>query len=100
MMEHEVGVAAALAEAVDGALHLRAPACDRGQRVGHADLAVVVRVDAERRWPASAASPSATIARDLLGRLPPLVSQSTMHVGAARPRPLQRLRGRSRGSAL
>src|SRR5690606_14063590 len=43
----DVGVAAALAVAVDRPLHLRAAVTHRLQRVGHARLAVVVGVDAD-----------------------------------------------------
>ena len=43
----QVGVAAALAVAVDGALHLRAAVAHCLQRVGDAGFAVVVRVNAE-----------------------------------------------------
>ena len=43
----EVGVAAAFAEAVDGALHLDAAQLDRDQGVGHGQLGVVVGVDAQ-----------------------------------------------------
>ena len=43
----QVGVAAALAPAVDRPLHLRAAGLDAGQRVGDREIAVVVRVDAE-----------------------------------------------------
>ena len=45
----EVGVAAALAVAVDGALDVVHPFGHRGQRVGDGALGVVVHVDAERR---------------------------------------------------
>ena len=41
----EVGVAAALAIAVDGALHLHGPGLDRGQRAGGGQTRVVVAVD-------------------------------------------------------
>ena len=44
----EIGVAAALAEAVDGPLHLHGARLDRGERVGDRELGVVVAVDAER----------------------------------------------------
>ena len=46
---HEVGVAAALAEAVERPLHLADALGDRGQRVRHRALGVVVHVDPERR---------------------------------------------------
>ena len=45
----QVGVAAALAVAVDRALHLRAPASTAASDVGHRQVGVVVGVDAERR---------------------------------------------------
>ena len=45
----EVGVAGALAVAVDRALHLRAARIDRHERVGDRAARIVVRVDAERR---------------------------------------------------
>ena len=43
----EVGVAAALADAVDGALDVARAGGDGGQRVRNRQFAVVVRVDAE-----------------------------------------------------
>mmetsp|Transcript_7714 Transcript_7714/g.14504 ORF Transcript_7714/g.14504 Transcript_7714/m.14504 type:complete len:690 (+) Transcript_7714:205-2274(+) len=43
----QVGVARALAHAVDRALHQRAARAQRGQRVGHGQLLVVVAVDAQ-----------------------------------------------------
>ena len=43
----EVGVAGALAVAVDAALHVARPGGDGGQRVGHGAAAVVVGVDAD-----------------------------------------------------
>ena len=43
----EVGVAGALAVAVDAALHVARPRGDGGQRVGHGAAAVVVGVDAD-----------------------------------------------------
>ena len=45
----QVGVAGALAVPVDGALDVRAPGLDRGERVGDRAAGVVVRVDAEDR---------------------------------------------------
>ena len=48
MMLDEVGVAGALAVAVDGALHVRAARLDRDERVRDRAAGVVVRVDAER----------------------------------------------------
>ena len=44
----EVAVARAFAVAVDRALHLHRPGAHGGQRVGDAEAAVVVRVDAQR----------------------------------------------------
>ncbi len=44
----QVGVAAAFAVAVDGALHLDAAGAHRRDRVGHGAFAVVVGVDAQR----------------------------------------------------
>ena len=44
----EVGIAAPLTQTVDRALNLAHPVPYRGQRVGHGQLAVVVRVNAER----------------------------------------------------
>ena len=44
---HQVGVAAALAIAVDAALHVRASGFHRGDGIGHGDIAIVVRMDAE-----------------------------------------------------
>ena len=52
----QVGVAAALAEAVDRALHLHGAGVDGGQRVGDGQLAVVVAVDADRHVDSSAAA--------------------------------------------
>jgi hypothetical protein len=68
----EVRVAAALAEAVDGALHLHAAGLDARDGVGDRELAVVVAVDAERGRvaPCAASTPAPTCA----GRLPPRVS--------------------------
>ena len=57
----EVGVAAALAEAVDGALHLHRARLDAGERVRDRELGVVVAVDAERR-PATAGARRASTA--------------------------------------
>ena len=45
----QVAVAGALAVTVDGALHMRRARLDRGQRVGHPQPDVVMRVDAEAR---------------------------------------------------
>ena len=45
----KIGIAAALAVAVETALHLLDARADRGQRVGHGQIAIVVRVDAEFR---------------------------------------------------
>jgi hypothetical protein len=45
---NQVAVAAALAKAVDGALHLRSAILHRNERVRHTHFAVVVRVDADR----------------------------------------------------
>ena len=45
----KIGVAAALAVAVETALHLLDARADRGQRVGHGEVAVVVGVNAEFR---------------------------------------------------
>src|SRR5262249_19178134 len=42
---HQVGVAAALADAVDRALNLIGTFGDGGQRVGHADSAIVMAMD-------------------------------------------------------
>ena len=44
----QVGIAAAFAEAVDRALHVDGAGVDGGQRIGDGQVAVVVRVDAER----------------------------------------------------
>ena len=46
----QVDVAAALAVAVEGALHLRRPQLDGGDGVGHGQAGVVVGVDSERRF--------------------------------------------------
>ncbi len=48
MTEIEIGVAAAFADAVDGALHLHGAGVDGGQRIGHGQIAIVVAVDADR----------------------------------------------------
>ena len=45
----EVAVAGAFAVTVDRPLHLHRSGADGGQRVGHAQAAIVVRVDAERQ---------------------------------------------------
>ena len=44
----QIGVAAALAEAVDRALHLHGARRDRGQRIGHGQFAIVVAMNADR----------------------------------------------------
>ena len=43
----QIAVAGAFAVAVDGALHLGGAGFDAGQGVGHAQAAIVVRVDAD-----------------------------------------------------
>ncbi len=45
---HQVGIAAAFAEAVDRALHVDGPGVDGGERIGHGQIAIVVGVDAQR----------------------------------------------------
>ena len=86
---NQVGVATALTVAVDGALHLRAAVAHGLQRVGDAGLAVVVGVNAEidvgelttltvYERPSTWAITSSTASPTCQGRLPPLVSQSTM----------------------
>ena len=45
----QIAVAGALAVAVDGALHLRRAGLDARQAVGHAQAAIVMRVDADAR---------------------------------------------------
>ena len=69
----EVGVAAALAVAVDGALHLAGAGLDRHQAVGHGAVAVVVGVDADDGTGRAAATSRTTSATNG-GRLAPLVS--------------------------
>ena len=44
---HDVGVAAALAVAVHAALHVGAAGFHRGDGIGHGDVAIVMRVDAD-----------------------------------------------------
>ena len=86
----QVGVAGALAVAVDAALHVRRAGVDRGQRVRDRAAAVVVGVDADpdagrsrrRRAPRRRPSP---------GSMPPLVSQSAIDVGAGLVRRAQHL---------
>ena len=77
MTTDEVGVAAALAEAVDGALHLRDAGLDRRERVGHG--AAPRRCGSGCR--AGARTPGALTARSSRrargGSVPPLVSQRT-----------------------
>ena len=77
----EVGVARALAEAVQRALHVTGAGAHRGHRVGDRAAGVVVAVDADhdvaRR---RGGSTSATIASISWGSDPPLVSHSTTWV--------------------
>ena len=73
----QIGVAAALAEAVDRALHLHGPGVDGGQRIGHGQLAVVVAMDADRHIDGRRAR-RGSVRRFRSGMLPPLVSHSTI----------------------
>jgi hypothetical protein len=78
----EVAVPHTLAVAVDRALHLAGAGTHSGQRIGDADAAVIVRVDAHR---------FAEMSDDLAGCLfdelrqcaPPFVSHSTMRSAPA-----------------
>ncbi len=75
-----------------------APCADGGQGVGDGQVAVVVGVDADghgRRL----ARPPRRPRRSRSGRLPPLVSQRTSQPAPAVGGGLERLAGRSRGSA-
>ena len=65
----QVGVAGALAVAVDRALHEPGAGADRGERVGDAAAGVVVGVDADP-------SPCAVLGDDRCGRLGDLVRQA------------------------
>ena len=73
----QIDVAAALAEAVDRALHLGRAHLHRGQRVGNRQFAVVVAVNAQRRLdhPVHLREGIANID---CGNRPPLVSQRTI----------------------
>ena len=73
----EVAVAGALAVAVDRALDLQRAGLDARERVGDAEAAVVVGVDAELRLLHAARELRAVIAAISAGSEPPLVSQRT-----------------------
>ena len=88
----QVGVAAALAVAVDRALHLDRALAHRRQRVGHGAFAVVVGVDAERSV-GKRAFTSRTISVTSQGSVPPLVSHSTTVSAPPRAAASQRLEG-------
>ena len=92
----EVGVAAALAVAVDRALDQRGALGDGGERVGHAALGVVVAVDAERAR-AERARDRAHRLGDLVGSEAPLVSHSVTFSAPAVGGRAQAARARSPG---
>jgi hypothetical protein len=71
----EVGVAGALAVAVQRALHVRGAGLDRGDRVRDRAAGVVVAVDAQPRT--RGAAHGADDVGDPAGSMPPLVSHST-----------------------
>ena len=73
----EVGVAAALAEAVERALHLARPGVDGGERVRDRVAGVVVGVDAEAVAGDARGDHRRRDAPTSAGSVPPLVSQST-----------------------
>ena len=70
----EVRVAAALAVAVEAALHVRCAFLDRGQGVGYGDFGIVVGVDADDAVEASSARRRRS-GRGSSVSVPPLVSQ-------------------------
>ncbi len=71
----QVAVARPLPVAVDGPLHVHGSFLDGRQRVGHRQARIVVRVDADRHI--DLRPDVADSLRDLVGSLPPLVSQRT-----------------------
>ena len=73
----EVGVAAALAEAVERALDLARAGAHRGERIRHRLLGVVMGVDADMARRGCACTTSPTISSTSCGSAPPLVSHST-----------------------
>ena len=85
---HQVEVAAALAVAVDRPLHLHAARPHRGERVGHREPRVVVRMDAERhrQAPAQLQDP---LGHDL-GQLPAVGVAEDDRVGAGFLRRVER----------
>ena len=68
----QVRVAAALAVAVDGALHLAGAGTNRGEGVGHAAARVVVGVDPDRRAAAELVDHGGRRARDLVRKRGPV----------------------------
>ena len=80
----ERGVARALPDAVDGALHLAHPGPHRGQRVGHRQAEVVVAVRAEDDAP-GAAHPAAHLGEELLDLLRRAVADRVGQVDGGRP---------------
>ena len=87
----EVGVTAALAVAVHGALHLDGALLDGGQRVGHGALAVVVGMDAERVGDGCLHRPDHL--GDLPGQRAAVGVAEHQGLGAAAPRRPERLQG-------
>ena len=73
----EVGVAAALAEAVQRALDLPHAGAHGGERIGDRVVGVVMGVDAELLAGDASAPPRATMRSTSCGSVPPLVSHST-----------------------
>ena len=64
---HEVGVAAALSVAVDGALHVPGPGLDGGEGVGHRQARVIVHMDPNDRSRTDLAHDASRHRGDLLG---------------------------------
>ena len=81
MTEREVGVAAALAVAVEAALHVRGAGFDGRQRIGHGQVGVVVRVDADHAVE-TARAPRRTISEQPPGDGAAVGVAQAQHVGA------------------
>ena len=72
---NQIAVAATFAKAVDDALHLRRAGLHGGQRIGDAQFAIVVGVNADRN--AEFGFHSRTASATKSGMVPPLVSHKT-----------------------
>ena len=88
---HDVRVAAALAIAVDAALHVRTSGFHRGDGIGHGDLAIVVRMDADH-----AVEPFANFRYhldDTMRQIAAVSVAQAQHVGAGLFRGFERTHG-------